>query len=221
MKKIFFLTAVLLFIGFTLVNAQSSNRSFSIFADPQVSWFKSDTKNFKPNGSVGGFNIGFAADKFFADRYAITTGLSINSLGGNLLYKVAGKLQTSDADYTIDSGSSVKAKAQYITIPLGLKFKTNQIGYLTFFAQVGVSGHVRLKASAWETNNQIDKETATKQFNLLFASYHIGAGVEYSLGGPSSLQAGIIYTSGITKAYKAGNGNISLGSLSLRIGIVF
>ncbi len=221
MKKIFFLIAGFFFVGLTIVNAQSSNRSFSIFADPQVSWFTSDTKNFKPNGTVGGFNIGFSADKFFADRYAISTGLSINSLGGNLLYKVAGKLVTSDAEYTIDSGSSVKAKAQYVTIPLGLKFKTNQIGYLTFYANVGVSGYIRLKASAWETKNQIDKETATKQFNLMFASYHIGAGVEYSLGGPSSLQAGIIYTSGITKAYKAGSGNISLGSLSLRIGIVF
>jgi hypothetical protein len=222
MKKILLITLSVLLVESTLVNAQTSNRRFSIFADPQLSWFTSDTKKFEPNGTVGGFNVGFSADKYFADRYAFFTGLSINNLGGNLKYKEAGyKLETSDSTYNISSGTSIKLKAQYLTVPVGLKFKTNQIGYLTFFAQVGVSGYVRLKASAWEDKNQIDKETATKQFDLAFASYHIGAGIEYSLGGPSCLQAGIIYTSGITEAYKAGYGKISLGSLSLRIGVVF
>jgi len=222
MKKIFLLTAGIILVGLTIAKAQTQNRRFSIFADPQLSWFTSDTKKFQPNGSVGGFNIGFTADKYFADRYAIFTGLSINNLGGNIKYKVAGyKLETRDSTYQITAGTNIKLKAQYLTIPIGLKFKTNEIGYFTFFAQVGVSGYIRLKASAWDEKDHIDKETSTQQFNLAFASYHIGAGAEYSLGGPSSLQAGIVYTSGITEAYKAGYGKVSLGSLSLRIGIVF
>jgi len=222
MKRVFFIISGLLLLSSMLTNAQSSNRRFSIFADPQLSWFTSDTKKFEPNGSVGGFNIGFTADKYFADRYAFFTGLSINNLGGNLLYKEAGyKLVTRDSTYDITAGTSVKLKAQYLTMPLGLKFKTNEIGYFSFFAQVGVSGYLRIKASAWESRNKIDKETATDQFNRVFASYHFGAGVEYSLGGPSSIQTGIVYTSGITDAYKAGYGKVSLGGLSLRIGIVF
>jgi hypothetical protein len=108
-----------------------------------------------------------------------------------------------------------------LSIPLGLKFKTNEIGYLSFFAQVGVSGYIRLKGSAWDDKDDIDKETATQQFNFAFVSYHIGAGIEYSLGGPSSIQAGITYTNGMTEAYKAGYGKVSVGSLSLRIGLVF
>lgn len=222
MKKVFLLTVGIILLGLSTINAQTQNRRFSIFADPQLSWFTSDTKKFEPNGSVGGFNIGFTADKYFADRYAFFTGLSINNLGGNIKYKETGyKLETRDSTYDITPGTSIKLKAQYLTIPLGLKFKTNQIGYLTFYAHVGVSGYLRLKAAAWEDKNKIDRETATQQFDLAFASYHIGAGVEYSLGGPSSLQAGIVYTSGITEAYKAGYGKVSLGSLSLRIGIVF
>jgi hypothetical protein len=222
MKKVFFLLVGILFLGSTLTNAQTQNRRFSLFADPQLSWFTSDTKKFQPNGSVGGFNIGFTADKYFADRYAFYTGLSINNLGGNLKYKEAGyKLETRDSTYIIDAGTNVKLKAQYLTIPIGLKFKTNEIGYLTFFAQVGVSGYLRLKASAWDDKDKVDKETATQQFNLAFATYHVGAGVEYSLGGPSSIQAGIVYTNGILEAYKAGYGKVSIGSLSLRIGIVF
>ncbi len=222
MKKVFFIIIGSLLLSSMAVNAQKQNRRFSIFADPQLSWFTSDTKKFQPNGSVGGFNIGFTADKYFADRYAIFTGLSINNLGGNLMYKESGhELETRDSTYVIKSGTSIKLKAQYLCVPVGLKFKTNEIGYLTFVAQVGVSGYIRLKGSAWNDSYNIDKETATQQFNFAFASYHIGAGIEYSLGGSSCLQAGIIYMNGFTEAYKAGYGNVSVGSLSLRLGIVF
>jgi hypothetical protein len=222
MKKVFFLVVGLTLLTSISSSSQSTNRSFSLFADPQFSWFTSDTKKFTPNGSVGGFNIGFTADKYFAERYAFYTGVSINNIGGNIKYVDAGyKLETTDATYTIAPGTNVKLKAQYLTVPVGLKFKTNQIGYLAFFAQVGVSGYLRLKASAWDDVDNIDKETVTKQFNLAFTSYHIGAGVEYSLGGSSSIQAGLTYMSGITEAYKAGYGKVSLGSLALRVGIVF
>lgn len=222
MKKVLYVVIGILLVNINMVKAQQQNRRFSIFADPQLSWFTSDTKKFKPDGTVMGFNIGFTADKYFAERYAFFTGLSINNLGGNLKYVEGGyKLETRDSTYEIDPGTSIKLKAQYLTVPLGLKFKTNEIGYFTFTAQVGISGHIRLKGAAWDDTNNIDKETATQQFNLAFASYHVGAGFEYSLGGPSSLQAGIIYSNGIFEAYKAGYGKVSLGSLSLRIGIVF
>lgn len=222
MKRLYSIALCILLAGLTVVNAQTQKRSFSIFADPQISWFTSDTKKFQPNGTVGGFNIGFTADKFFADRYAIYTGVSINNLGGNLKYKEGGyKLETRDSTYNIDAGTNLKLKAQYLTVPVGLKFKTNEIGYLTFFAQVGVSGYIRLKGNAWDEKDNVDKETATDQFNFFFASYHIGAGIEYSLGGQSSLQAGITYTNGMMEAYKAGYGKVSVGSLSLRVGLVF
>jgi hypothetical protein len=222
MKKILFLTIGVLLVGSNLVNAQTENRRFSIFADPQLSWFTPDSRKFSSNGGVVGFNIGFTADKYFADRYAIFTGVSIDNLGGNLKYNAAGyKLVTTDNTYTLAQGSNVKFKAQYLNIPLGLKFKTNEIGYLTIFAQVGVSGSIRLKASAWEDLNNVDKETVTKEFQPVFGSYQIGAGIEYSLGGSSCLQTGILYTNGITEAYDAGYGKIVLGSLSLRVGIVF
>ncbi len=222
MKKTFNILFGILLMNITFVTAQESNRRFSIFADPQLSWFTSDTKQFKPDGSVSGFNIGFTAEKYFAERYAFFTGLSIDNLGGSLKYMKDGyKLETRDSTYKIDAGTTLKLKAQYLTVPVGLKFKTNEIGYFTFTAQVGVSGHVRLKGSAWEEALNIDKETASQQFNLLFASYHVGAGAEYSLGGSSSIQAGIIYSNGFVEAYKAGYGKVSIGSLSLRIGIVF
>jgi len=221
MKNALKLVIVLLLLNITVVKAQQESRRFSIFADPQASWMTSDTKKFKPNGSVIGFNIGFSYDKYFADRYAITTGLSINNLGGNLKFKVDDKIETVDDEYPIDSGMTVKMKSQYLTIPLGLKFRTNEIGYFTFTAQVGLAGHIRLKGVVWEDTQKIDKETATKEFAIGFASYFLGAGAEYSLGGSSSIQFGVIYANGITQTFKTNFGKVSYGSLSLRVGVVF
>jgi len=45
--------------------------------------------------------------------------------------------------------------------------------------------------------------------------------MEYSLGGPSALQVGAIFSNGFTPAYEAGYGKVSVGCLALRIGIAF
>jgi hypothetical protein len=219
-SKIFVLLVIL---AFSSSPANSQKYRFTVFADPQLSWFTSDTKKFEPNGSVVGYNIGFTGDRYFAERYALQFGLSLNDMGGNIKYKEPDyKIFTRDGDYTILPNTNVKYKGQYINVPFGFKFKTIEIGYLSIFAQVGVVGHFKLKGFVWEESQGIDREVVTnKQVDWVFASYRIGAGVEYSLGGPSALQAGIIFTNGFTSAYNAGFGDISIGSLSLRLGIVF
>ena len=39
-------------------------------------------------------------------------------------------------------GNPVVYKIQYLSIPLGLKLQTNQIGYLTFFTDLGLDPKV-------------------------------------------------------------------------------
>ncbi|MGE0077153.1 MAG: porin family protein [Bacteroidales bacterium] len=207
---------------FTLISNQSKAQiSFGIFADPQLSWFNSDTKKFDPNGSVASFNVGFTADKYFAERYAITSGLSLNSIGGNVRFSETFKLETRDSTYEVAAGNNVKFKGQYITLPIGFKFRTNQIGYSTYFATVGLRGSVRLKGFAWEDKNNVEKETATDHFMFAFASYYIGAGMEYSLGSESALQVGLTFASGLSKFLDLDKGSLTSQSLSLRIGVVF
>jgi hypothetical protein len=205
------------------INLNAQKIRFGVFADPQLSWFTSDTKQFSPNGPLFGFNAGFAFERFFADRYAISSGASITNLGGNLLYNEDGySIETRDDEYPILAGSSVKFKGQYISVPLGFKFKTNEIGYTTFYAQLGLAGHLRLKGYAWQEENNVDREVLENdQIYLGFVSYMFGAGLEYSLGGPSALQAGLTFSNSMTPTFDAGYGRIGIGSLALRIGLVF
>lgn len=221
MRKVNYLTLVV-FVSLMLISQVTNAQiSFSIFADPQLSWFNSDTKKYDPNGPVASFNVGFSAEKYFAERYAISSGLSLNSIGGNVRFAQDFILETRDGVYTVTAGNNLKLKAQYVTLPIGFKFRTNQIGYNTFYATIGVKGNVRLKGFAWEENNNVDKETATDHFKWGFASYYIGAGMEYSLGHESALQFGVTFTDGLTEFLDLENGVLSSQSLSLRIGVVF
>ncbi|MCB8964708.1 MAG: outer membrane beta-barrel protein [Bacteroidales bacterium] len=204
-----------------MVNHAKAQFSFGVFVDPQLSWFNSDTKKYDPNGSVASFNVGFTADKYFAQRYALSSGLSLNSLGGNLKFAEPFALKTNDSTYTVAVGKSIKLKAQYITLPVGFKFRTNQIGYNTFFANVGLKANFRIKGFAWDDSNGVDRETATDHFKFAFVAYYIGVGMERSLGDESALQFGLSFTSGLSKILDTENGSIMSQSLSLRVGIVF
>lgn len=213
---------LILFILLPLISNAQGIR-FGVFADPQLSWFYSDTKKFKPNGPILGVNGGFSFEKFFAERYALTSGASISTLGGNLKYNEAGyKIETRDSIYTISTGANVKINGQYINVPLGFKFKTNEIGYTTFYAQVGLIGHIRLKGFVWEEWHKVEREVLTNsQLKLAYLSYSFGGGMEYSLGGPSALLVGVSFTNGITQTFDAGYGKITSGVLALRLGVVF
>lgn len=209
-------------VAFLIVsNHVKAQFSFGVFADPQLSWFSSDTKKYDPNGPVASLNVGFSADKYFAKRYAFSTGLSINSIGGNIRFSESFKLETRDSSYQVAAGSNIKFKAQYITVPVGFKFRTNQIGYSTYYANIGLKGNFRLKGFAWEEKNNVERETASDNFVLAFVSYYIGAGMEYSLGDESALQVGASFTSGLSKFLDLDNGVITSQCISLRIGVVF
>lgn len=215
---------ILLFLSLLLdykwANAQKY--SFGVFADPQLSWFNSDTKRYDPNGPVVGLNIGFNADRFFAKRYAFASGLSISTLGGNIrLMQSTYTLKTIDGTYNIAIGDNIKLKSQYLTMPVGFKFRTNQIGYTTFFANVGISGSLRIRSYAWNDTNNVSRETTQTDMAWGFASYYLGIGGEYSLGGESAILFGITWNDGLTRIIELPNSTITSQSFSIKIGVIF
>jgi len=49
---------------------------------------------------------------------------------------------------TVAANEPVAYKIQYLAVPLGLKLQTNQIGYLTFFSDVGLDPKVMIGGKA-------------------------------------------------------------------------
>ncbi len=196
-----------------------------LHADPAISWFSSDTKQVTNNGAAAGFNFGLTFNKYFTPNYAFSTGISLLNVGGRLKSSDTSKMEFTNYTSTVLPGTPVTYKIQYLSIPIGLKLQTNQIGYVTFFSDIGLDPKVVLGGKADIPILKISNENAMKELNMFNLSYHVTAGVEYSLGGNTALVAGLNFDNNFLDVTKD-NGkktkdNISQKILSFRLGINF
>ena len=198
---------------------------FGIFANPLISWMKTDVSQINSNGPRIGFDAGLMMDKFFTKRYAFTTGISINTMGGALEYKDGKKgFQANDTSINLAPNSIVKYNLQYIHIPCALKFRTTEIGYMTYFAEVGFDPMINIKAKANINMTGFSNVNASKEINLFYLAYHISAGMEYRLVGTTSLMVGLTYMNGFTDVTNNGGSTAEktvINRFDLRLGVIF
>ncbi|MCB8994376.1 MAG: PorT family protein [Bacteroidales bacterium] len=212
---------ILLLIAFMPLIAVAQSLRFSLKADPQFSWMVPDTKEIKAKGAVLGINAGLDMDYFFAENYAFSTGLSVNNIGGKLSFSDTVSFKTTDGDLSVPSNQDITYKLQYISIPLGLKFKTNEIGYATFFANIGVTPMVNIRDRASDASGVLDKSNIADEIMLFNMNYFLNLGVQYSLGGSTALIGGLGYSSGFVDVTSRSVDKITVNTLSLKIGILF
>ena len=195
---------------------------FSVHADPQFAWFSSDDDSISPDGSIFHLQAGLQMENYFRENYAFYVGFGINNLGGNLNYlKSEDYIKNDDDTITITGGQSVKMNLQYLDIPLGLKLKTEELGYATFFLQIGFNPMININARVTSEDESLDKVSIKESIHIFNLGYHVGAGVEYRLGGSTSLIGGIRWVSGFTNVTKQDGANISLNAISINLGILF
>lgn len=219
MRKIILSLSILLTI--TMVS-QAQKTRFSVFANPCLNWFQSDGKKVDNISPVFGFDAGLTIDKYFADNYAISTGLSIGTLGGKIDYnKEDITFNTPDTTIKIPMKTNIKYSLQYITLPLGLKFKTKEIGYFTYFAHLGLTTQININAKATSDNSKLDNDNISKDIALFNMGYHIGGGAQYSIGGNTAIILGITFTNGFIDVTNNDNSKITTSSLALRLGLLF
>jgi hypothetical protein len=217
MKKILLFTAFIVSL-----NLSGQDFRFGVNIDPLISWFQTDSKQLKKDGSHLGFNGGLMMEFYFQKNYAFVTGINLANMGGNLLYEDSTVITIDkDEKISIKPASTLDYSLQYVSIPLALKMRSNQIGYLNYYAQVGFTPQVNIKARATATDEQLDHENVSEEINLFHLSYFIGGGIEYSLGGSTALTLGIFFNNGFidvldNKDYKA-----SMNDFNLRFGIWF
>jgi hypothetical protein len=199
----------------------SQEYRFGIYADPQFSWLKTDNNKLNSDGVRTNFNVGMVMERYFAKRYAFLSGLSLSGLGGQLTYKEPVTISTSDSIYHLVSGTGVMYKLQYLDVPIGLKFNTNEIGYFTYYAHIGFTGHILVRSRVDIDQVGASDEKVKDEINFFTVSYQIGAGAEYSLGGNAALQLGLTYSNGIIDVLKSSQYNAVNSCVSIRVGIMF
>jgi hypothetical protein len=165
--------------------------SFGIHADPVISWFSTDISQVKNDGARPGFNFGLTFNSYFTRNYSFSTGISLMNVGGRLVSSDTTVLKFTNSSVKVLPGNQVIYKLQYLAIPLGLKLQTNQIGYVTFFSDLGFVPKIAISRRADIPSLNISGENALNELRMINLSYHITGGIEYSLGGSTALSFGI------------------------------
>jgi hypothetical protein len=218
MKKAFILCVALSTTLFT--NAQETTPAYSPAVEqevkpvrlgfaiaPALTWLSSETKQLNTQGLRFGFAYGVTVDFSIAksNNYSLATGFMIGHTGGKLNYAEGASLEPGVTP--MRSGrTEYNAKLQYINVPITLKLKTNEIGYMSYFGQFGVLGGVKIGAkkdgqTSFDNPSSVvpyDNEGFNDDSRLFNAGLLIGLGAEYNISGSTNLVFGIQYFRGFT-----------------------
>jgi len=210
MKKIVFAAAFFTFLC-TALNGQSDFR-FGIQFSPTITWLNSNENFINANGTAfGGPKLGMVGEKYFRENYAITFGLGFAfNQGGVLKHDFGGDLWrnstlSNSIYHDLPDGVGLRYSLQYVEIPFGLKMKTQEFGYIRYFAELPIFtlGILTQAQGAVEgTDMNTDKENIRDDVNLFAFSWGIGGGIEYSVGPNTSLVGGIYYQNNVTDVTK-------------------
>jgi len=242
MKKI---ALAICFMSFLFGNAFSQGDfRFGIQASPSFSWMGTDDNTINSNGTSLGLRLGMVGEYYFAENYAFTGGLNFAfNQGGTLRHDTGGnfwtKSELSNPDFNnsetaLPDGVNLKYSIQFVEIPIGLKMRTQEFGYLRYYAELPIFT-IGIKTQAvgdiTGTDVMTEKENIKSDVNPLNISWGLGGGIEYTINSSTSLVGGVYYSQGfldLTTDQGAiknnGSAEDSKGTsrnITIRIGVLF
>lgn len=206
MKKI--VTLLAFFIGaLVMVNGQGELR-FGFQLSPTFGWLSTDVNTIESNGSNLGLKLGMVGEYYFQENYSVTSGIGFYfNAGGRLLherpgvYWAASESPCSEDFANTTTGPDLKYSVQYVEIPVGLKMRTREFGYLRYYFQPELGLGFRTQAVGnveKSPNDACEDLNIQEEVGLLNVFWGVGGGVEYSVSESTSIVAGIATQFGFT-----------------------
>ncbi|MHB1277710.1 MAG: porin family protein [Bacteroidia bacterium] len=141
MKKQLTLSLCLLFTmaGFAQTEDSPKKIRLGLLASGGIGWMSPESKNVQGGGAKAGIGFGVFGDFYFAKNYAFSLEVNHSTQG----YKI----KADSISYT-DPTTSITSKQANVTIdyrirafqiPISLKLRTNEIGYMRYFGQLGIA----------------------------------------------------------------------------------
>lgn len=192
-----------------------------VYTEPQFAWITSDEGSVASDGSVIHLNSGIHFDIYFMPAYAFTIGLDINNLGGKLRYRDSTDFEQTNGTLTIPEGITASHNLQYLSFPVGLKLKTTEMGFTTFYFHAGFSPMLNTRGVTSSSVISVNRENIKPEINRFSLGYFVSGGIEYRLAGNTALVAGLKWTSGFNDVTANDLTNNNLKSAGLHIGIIF
>lgn len=193
---------------------------FGFKVDPNLSWMSPKTTEMTNEGLLGRASFGLNADVMFSKNYAFGTGVNVMKNGGFMTFLDTEERDNDSTLYMVLRER--KYKLNYVEIPLTLKLRSSEIGYITYWGQFGLGLGVMTSSRAedklnfilqqdaitglWgETSkNQIEETLPdiSKDVIPVRASMVVAVGIEYALSGNTAAIFGVTYNNGFTNVLR-------------------
>ncbi len=227
MKKSIFILLALVISGKFAVAQEGENDlknfRFGLKAAPMITWYKpDDQKKFESGGAMLRFSYGLTTDFKLNKVTFIATGLQIDYDGGKLnmldtnyyfLNKDSEIISPTDTAGQLFTQYQLKNRTYrttYVTIPLTLKLRTQELGLMSYYGQFGVNASFRMKNRVNDDVLTIPSNAAASQTDLentsdmqLFKfALNVGGGVEWGLSQSTAMVFGVNYLNGFSNVLK-------------------
>ena len=258
MKRILFILIAI--FSLQIVKGQNENLRFGFTASPGLTWWKPDNTAHESGGARFALNYGVLIDYRFGNnsRYALSTGLLLTLDGGKLV-------GTGTQDEIIDLGgggerfgifnnntlrlppfdtitrnivTTMTTKTQHLQIPMALKLRSNEVGYITYYGSLGVipAFTIRRRADLKKSiddvviinEENIDAKNLDfypnkiKNINPFDLGLSFEAGLEYSMTENTALVGGLFFTNGfINQLDDDDKERVVTRNFGIRIGVLF
>jgi opacity protein-like surface antigen len=202
---------------------------FGLKGAPNISWMKPEASGLGSGNVALKFSYGLITEFALAENYLFATGLEILETGGTLDFT-----QDVIAVGSSDFLRSRKYNLQYLNIPLMLKMRTNEIGYLRYFGMFGFDLGLRTKATATDSKvgGSYQESNINNDIQLFRVALNLGAGVEYNLVGNTALVVNVNYSNAFTNSLRSRSETLYLNNtrltqyatanfVALNVGIIF
>lgn len=207
-----------------------------------LGWLSGTSKAIDNDGITAAFSYGVMADYYFRDNYGLSAEILLSTVKSNFTLnepQVFTKLAPVDTVQSLNYEYTV----QYLELPVSMKFRTNEIGNMTYWGNFGFSPGFALNSRTtiggalpqavkdedptdFKVNdddgtiftvNDFDDKVFLFRFPLI-----IGGGVEYKMAGKTSLQGGIRYSNSFTDLFlKDKSADARNNYFAISLGILF
>ncbi|GAB4380560.1 MAG: hypothetical protein Kow0075_11940 [Salibacteraceae bacterium] len=189
---------------------------FGLMAAPNFGWIQPGLKEITKDGlqSKIGFGYGLMCDYKFSSspNYLLATGINITTNGGGMVEPWDTTVIVPGIDTSSYLGRVKRThRFQYVNVPILLKMRTNEIGYMTYFGSIGFDLGFRTRARVdnkytWQGNvGPADEKDLDNVRNIRFLriGLNITLGAEYNLSGNTNAYLGIGWHNSFTNMYRS------------------
>jgi hypothetical protein len=193
MNRLPFRTLAVIMLVTVTSRGISQDITFSVHADPIISWLGSNSNEYSNEGVRAGFSMGLNVLYYFNENIAASSGIGFLGAGGRQSAAEPQTMVFNNFTQLVVPGDEMKYNLKYINIPLGIRLQTDQFNYLTYFSDIGFDLRMLLKSTVDILAEEISDENAKNEVYGMNAGWHLYAGVEYELSMNFSILAGIGY----------------------------